>query len=98
MEIKFFKTLQQRLGDENLSRLARELGISKALLHDWVRAKRYPSLRNIEALYKLAEHLDLSLEALIFGKVASKDKVISSVFFEDGGKKYNVQIKRLKDD
>lgn len=96
MEIKFFQILQHHLEGENLSKLSRDLGVSKQLLHDWVKAKRYPSLKNIDVLKKLADYLGYDLESLIFGKLEGKNgKVLSSVFFEDESRRYNIMIRRM---
>lgn len=53
------------LQDRNLSKVARSLGISKSLLSDWANCKRVPSLRSIDALLRLAQYFNVSLEALL---------------------------------
>lgn len=95
METKISEILQKRLKGENLSKVARELGISKSLLADWTAARRMPSLRNIGAIAKLAAYLGLSLEQLLLGKDDGR-KVISAVTFEDETRSYRVNIERLK--
>lgn len=95
MEAKISKILRERLANENLSKIARELGISKSLLSDWVASRRLPSLKNIEAVAKLASYLGLSLEQLLLGKDESKT-IISAVTFEDDKRKYRINIERLK--
>ena len=85
--------LQIKLKDRNLSQVARELGIPKTLLHEWTLAKRTPSLKNIGHLKRLADYLSLSLEELLVGE--SSERVISSVTFADGGRKYRIKVERI---
>lgn len=87
--------LKERLAGQNLSKVARELGISKSLLADWVAARRLPSLKNIQAVAKLANYLGLSLEQLLLAK-AQESKIISAVSFEDDKRVYRLSIERLK--
>jgi transcriptional regulator with XRE-family HTH domain len=95
MGTKISDILRERLEGENLSKIARELGISKSLLADWVASRRLPSLKNIEAVAKLAAYLGLSLEQLLLGKEDNR-KIISAVTFEDEKRSYRVNIERLK--
>lgn len=95
MEAKISQILRKRLEGENLSKVARELGISKSLLADWVASRRLPSLKNIEAVAKLANYLGLSLEQLLLGN-DSERKIISAVTFEDERRSYRINIERLK--
>ena len=95
MELKFSKILSQRLKGKNLSALAKELGMPRSMLHDWVKAKRVPSLSNIEHIKKLSDHLGLSLEELLTGVVDEK-KVISSILFQDDSRQYKISVERLK--
>lgn len=95
MGTKISEILRERLEGENLSKIARELGISKSLLADWVASRRLPSLKNIEAVARLASYLGLSLEQLLLGKDDGR-KVISAVTFEDDKRSYRVNIERLK--
>lgn len=95
MSANISEILRKRLEGENLSKVARELGISKSLLSDWVSSRRLPSLKNIEAVSKLATYLGLSLEQLLLGK-DSERKVISSVTFDDEKRSYRINIERLK--
>jgi len=94
VETKLHEILERRLKGENLSQLARDLGISKSLLADWVSSRRMPSLKNVGALKKLATHLGLSLEELLLGD--DDKKVITSLLFEDEKRKYSIQITRVK--
>lgn len=87
--------LKERLAGQNLSKVARELGISKSLLADWVAARRLPSLKNIQAVAKLANYLGLSLEQLLLAK-PQESKIISAVSFEDDKRVYRLSIERLK--
>lgn len=95
MEAKISTILRTRLAGENLSKVSRELGISKSLLSDWVASRRVPSLKNIEAVNKLAIYLGLTLEQLLLGKDDNRS-VISAVTFEDDKRKYRINIERLK--
>lgn len=95
METKISQILRDRLAGENLSKIARELGISKSLLADWVASRRLPSLRNIDAVARLAAYLGLSLEQLLLGKDGGR-KIISAVTFDDDKRSYRINIERLK--
>jgi hypothetical protein len=92
--MKLSEILKERLKDKNLSAVARSLGIPKTLLHEWTHAKRVPSFANIEHLVVLAAYLNISLEELLVGTPPS-DKVISSITFNDHGRKYRVRIERI---
>lgn len=94
-DAKISDVLRERLEGQNLSKVARELGISKSLLADWVSARRLPSMKNIKAVAKLATHLGLSLEQLLLGNGGER-KVISAVTFEDEKRSYRINIERLK--
>lgn len=87
----FFDYLQSQLKSSNLSAIALELDIPKALLHDWVQARRSPSLKNMKHVKKIADHLGVSLEYLLFGQ-QEEEKVVSAISFEDEGKTYKVVI------
>lgn len=95
METKISDVLQNRLKGQNLSQIARELGISKSLLADWVSARRLPSMKNIAAVAKLAAFLGISLEQLLLGEDVSSN-VITSVAFDDDKRAYRIQIERIK--
>jgi len=92
---KISEILRKRLAGENLSKVARELGISKSLLADWVASRRLPSLKNIDAVAKLADYLGISLEQLLLGKNSDR-KIISAVTFDDDERRYRINIERLK--
>lgn len=95
MSEKINDILRERLEGENLSKVARELGISKSLLADWVGGRRVPSLKNIEAVAKIASYLGISLEQLLLGKDTER-KIISAITFEDEKRAYRINIERLK--
>ncbi len=95
MGTKINEILRDRLEGKNLSKISRELNISKSLLADWVSSRRLPSLRNIDAVARLAAYLGLSLEELLLGKDDGR-KVISAVTFEDDKRAYRINIERLK--
>lgn len=93
--VKLSQILNERLKGENLSQVARELGISKSLLADWVASRRLPSMKNIEAVAKVAGYLGLTLEQLLLGR-DSERRIISAVSFEDEKRSYRINIERLK--
>lgn len=95
VDAKISKILSDRLKGQNLSKVARELGISKSLLADWVSSRRLPSLKNIEAVARVANYLGLSLEQLLLGKDSDR-KIISAITFEDDKRAYRINIERLK--
>lgn len=94
MEIKLHEVLKEKLEGENLSKLARDLGIPRQRLFDWVSAKKFPNLKNAKELKKLADYLGLTLDQLVFGEKSSK--IVSSVVFEDDKKQYKILIERIK--
>jgi len=95
MKAKISEVLQERLQGKNLSQVSRDLGISKSLLSDWVSSRRLPSLKNINAVAKLASYLGLTLEQLLLGKQADH-RVISAVTFDDDSRRYKINIERIK--
>lgn len=92
---KISQILAERLAGKNLSQVARELGIGKSLLADWVASRRVPSLRNADAIGKLATYLGLTLDQLVLGEKVER-KVISAVTFDDDSRQYRINIERLK--
>ena len=90
----FNKILKEKLEDENLSKLSRDLKVPSTLLFEWRDAKRQPSFKNLKHVRKLADHFGLSLEELLFGD--ESPSLISSVMFEDNDRKYRINIERLK--
>ena len=94
MEIKFTKTLAKALDGKNISQIAREIDMPRNLLHDWAKAKRVPSLSNIEYIKKLADYLGLSLDELLVGD--DEKRIISSISFSDEGREYRLIIERTK--
>jgi len=88
------KLLKERLEDKNLSVVAKEVGISRSVLHDWVHGSRLPSLKNIKHLENLAGYLGVSIQKLLTGD--DSGKVISTVTFFDDGKRYRINIERLE--
>lgn len=90
---KFSDLLAKRLADKNLAKLARELKIPRTVLHDWVTSRREPSFRNVHHLKALAQYLGLTLDELLTEQI--RERVISAVVFEDGGRKYRVKIERI---
>jgi transcriptional regulator with XRE-family HTH domain len=95
MEAKISEILRTRLKGKNISKLAREIGVSKSLLSDWISSRRLPSLRNIESVAKVAAYLGLTLDQLLLGRETDR-KNISTVSFEDDRRSYRIHIERLK--
>lgn len=95
MSIKnFHKVLQRHFEGMNLSELSRELDIPRSILQDWIQEKRLPSFKNIDYVKRLARYLGLTLDELFSER--SEVKVITSLIFEDDGRKYKVNIEREK--
>ena len=94
-EIKLSKVLKRELKGKVLSRVAKEVGISVSILHDWSSSSRKPSAKNMWQLRALAEHLGLTLEQILFDE-KKECQVISSTTFMDGEIEYRVNIERIK--
>ena len=94
-EIVLSKVLKKELKGRVLSKVAREIGISVAILHDWHSSSRKPSAKNLFQLKKLAEYLGLTLEEILFDEKTDK-KTICSTTFNDEGKTYRINIERLE--
>lgn len=92
-KIPMSKILNERLRGENLSRIARQIGISKSVLSDWVAARRVPSLKNIEQVAKLADYLGLSLDQLLLGR-STQGQVVGSVQIQDGDRSYKIVVSK----
>lgn len=94
MSEHFHHILEDRIASKNISSIAKELDIPKSLLHDWVVSGRTPSLKNIHHIESLANYLGLTLDELLIGN--KEKKIISSISFEDEGRKYQINIERIK--
>lgn len=94
-EIKLSQVLKRELKGKVLSRVAKEVGISVSILHDWSSSSRKPSAKNMWQLRALAEYLGLSLEQILFDE-KKECQVISSTTFMDGGVQYRVNIEKVK--
>ncbi len=64
-EIKLSQVLQRELKGKVISRVAKEIGISVSILHDWYSSSRKPSAKNMWHLKKLADYLGLAFRALL---------------------------------
>ena len=93
MSLKFSETLALSLKGKNLSSVAREVGMPRVMLHEWVKAKRVPSLNNLEHIKNLAAYLGLTLEELLIGE--EDKRVISAVSFSDQGRNYRIIVERV---
>lgn len=94
MKKKFNKLLQAQFAEKNLSELSRQLKIPRSVLQDWIRDEREPSFKNLDYLKRIAEYLGLTLDELLTGE--SNTRMLSSVTFEDDGKRYQILINRIK--
>lgn len=94
-EIRLGQVLQRELKGKVLSRVAREVGISVSLLHDWYSSSRKPSAKNLWQLKVLAKYLGLSLDEILFDEQKGK-QIISSTTFSDRGVQYRVNIEKLR--
>lgn len=90
----FHKILKAHFKDKNISEVARTLAIPRSVLSDWLKEEKDPSFKNLDYLKRIADHLGLSLDELLIGEPTTR--VISSVSFEDGINKYQVQINKIK--
>jgi transcriptional regulator with XRE-family HTH domain len=93
-EIQLTKILRRELQGKTLSKVAKEVGISVSVLHDWHSSGRWPSAKNLWQLKLLADHLGLSLEEILFGRT-SQAEVIGSMPFSVGGRHYRVKIEKI---
>lgn len=94
MTNNFHKTLKTHFKDKNLSELSRTLEIPRSVLADWIKDEREPSFKNLAYIKRIADHIGISLDELLTGEV--KTKMLSSVTFEDDGKRYQILINRVK--
>ena len=93
----FSKKLKHALAGMNLSKLAKELSIPKSVLHDWIQAKRKPSLANMNHVKNLANYLGISFEELLLGQAENKQQHLTTVSFKDGDRKYSISITKIVD-
>jgi transcriptional regulator with XRE-family HTH domain len=94
--IKLSQVLKRELGNRKQTNVAKECGIGKSLLNDWLSARRIPSAKNLPQLYKLAKYLGLTLEQLLFDTSPTSCQTISSTRFTDGGVEYRVNIEKVR--
>ncbi|MBN8538357.1 MAG: helix-turn-helix transcriptional regulator [Deltaproteobacteria bacterium] len=94
-EIKLSQVLQRELKGKVLSRIAKEIGVSVSILHDWYSSSRKPSAKNMWQLKKLADYLGLSLVQILFDEKVER-QIISSTTFTDRGVQYRVNIEKVK--
>lgn len=94
-DIKLSIVLQRELKGKVISRVAKEIGIPVSILHDWYSSSRKPSAKNMWHLRKLADHLGLTLEQILFDEKNDK-QVISSTSFTDRGVQYRINIEKIK--
>lgn len=90
----FHQLLKEHFKDKNLSEVSRQLNIPRSVLQDWVHEEREPSFKNLNYLKSIASFLGISLEELLGGETTNK--TISSIVFEDDGRRYQVLINRIK--
>lgn len=96
-EIYLSRVLKRELKGKVLSRIAKDIGISVSLLHDWHSSSRMPSAKNLVHLKKVADYLGLTLEEILFD-TRTEQKVISTTTFSDNGVIYKIIIEKMKGD
>lgn len=94
-DIRLHQVLQRELKGKVLSRVARDIGISVSLLHDWYSSSRKPSAKNLWQLKMVAEYLGLTLDEILFDE-RDRKQIISSTTFSDRGIQYRVNIEKVK--
>ncbi len=94
-EIRLSQVLQRELKGRVLSKIAKEVGISVSILHDWYSSSRKPSAKNLWQLKKLADYLGLTLEQILFDERNEK-QIISSTVFSDRSVQYRINIEKVK--
>jgi hypothetical protein len=94
-ELRLSQVLHRELSGKVLSRVAKEVGISTSVLHDWHSSARKPAAKNLWQLRKLADYLGLSLEEILFDE-KTKRTVVCSEVFSDQGIHYRLTIERIK--
>ncbi len=94
-EIKLAQVLQRELKGKILSNVAREVGMSVSVLHDWYNSSRKPASKNLWQLKMLAEYLGLTLDEILFDDSGRK-QTISTTVFTDRGVQYRVNIEKVK--
>lgn len=94
--IKLAQVLKRELGSRKQSEVARECGISRTLLNDWISARRIPSAKNLGQLNRLAKFLGLTLEQILFDEQPRQTNLIASTRFTDNETEYRVCIEKVK--
>ncbi len=94
-EIKLSQVLRRELKGKIVSRVAKEVGISVSLLHDWCNSSRKPASKNLWQVKMLAEYLGLTLDEILFDEQARK-QTISTTTFTDRGVQYRVNIEKVR--
>lgn len=95
MELKLSQVLQRELSGKNISQIAKQIRVSKSLIHDWTSSRRLPNAKNFPALLKLAKYLGLTLEELIFDKTSPQKITLASTTFSDSGNSYRIEIEKF---
>lgn len=95
-EIKLSQVLHRELKGKVISKIAKEVGISVSILHDWYSSSRKPSAKNMWQLKKLADYLGMTLEQILFDEKNDR-QIISSTSFTDRGVHYRINIEKIKE-
>ena len=77
----------------NLSAVAKHVGMPTSVLHDWVKGRRVPSLRNLKYLRGIAEYLKITLSELLEGQI-DQNVLIRKFDFEDGDSRFVLKIEK----
>lgn len=95
-DIKLSIVLHRELKGKVLSKVAKEVGVSVSILHDWYSSSRKPSAKNMWQVKKLGDYLGLTLEELLFDEKTER-QIISSTTFTDRGVLYRINIEKIKE-
>ncbi len=92
----FHQILKERFANANLAQVSKEIDVPRSVLQNWIVEERFPTMnvKSLGYLKRLANYLNLTLDELL--SEGSTQKTISSVVFEDGNRKYQINIQRLK--
>lgn len=88
----FSKILAHHLADANLSAVARKIGMPASVLHDWIKGRRTPSLKNLKYLRAIAAHLNMGLGELLGDE--KSPQVLKQLKFKVGENEFVVKVER----
>ena len=79
-----------------LNALAKECSIPPSVLHGWLHGT-LPSAKNLHHVKTLSEHLEISIDKLLFGGKASDQQklILFQSTFTDGKAQYKVTVEKI---